>query len=105
MDVPIDIKAKVEIANGVEILINKSVCVGMEELASALRRYVAYHHKGDDAGVDYFYNSQTGLIHLGDEEDWVLETSRENHNLYKILEVADMLCGSDFSTTITPSNK
>lgn len=90
------IKASVvkEIGYGVVLHIDEFVDVSQHDIAQALRGMVRSAYGGDDAGVDYFYDLNEGIVCIGGEPGWW--GSREPVHA-RLLETADLLDGKDFS--------
>lgn len=87
------------IAPGVAIVLSKSIAITPAQLAGSLRQWIANQCQvGDDAGVDWFHDTQAGAICIGGPE-WIVST---NATLANALALADMIDGRDFSVFIPP---
>lgn len=97
--IPMSVQHQIQITRDVAMAFDGEVDMPKTEIARALRGHVVQNYMEEDAGADYFYNTNTGMIHIDEEPDWLFSKT-PRFDMCKILEVADILDGSDFSTDI-----
>lgn len=90
----IEYATEVDIAYGVKLSLKGFADVGEKEIASAMRHLVATEFNGDDAGCDYFYDENEGVVCVAGEPGW---WDSRNPLHIQLLKTADMLDGNDFS--------
>jgi hypothetical protein len=83
-----------EIAYGVSITVEDFIEVSQAEIATALRGMVRSAHGGDDAGCDYAYDENEGIVCIAAQPGWF--DSRDPAHV-QLMKVADMLDGKNFS--------
>lgn len=95
----IHIQDSFSIAPGVAMVLAKSVAITADQLASALRQWVASQCPvDDDAGCDWYHDTTTGAICIGGT-DWIVSTDA---TLADALALADRIDGRDHSISTRP---
>lgn len=83
-----------ELAHGVSITVEDYIEVPQTEIATALRGMVRSAYGDDDAGCDYAYDENEGIVCIAGKPGWW--DSRDLIHVH-LMKVADMLDGNDFS--------
>lgn len=87
-------KTTVGLGDGAKLQLEGYADAGEKDIARALRHLVASEYGGDDAGCDYYYDLNEGIVCIAGAPGWW--DSRNPLHL-KMLETADALDGSDFT--------
>lgn len=87
-------EVEVDIAYGVKIKLRGFADVDQAAVAQSLRELVASAYGDDDAGCDYFYDQEMGIVSIGGHPGW---WDSKNPLHWQLLKMADALDGKDFS--------
>ncbi len=94
MEAQIYAKIKKEVAYGFNIIVEDYVPVTDVQLAYLLRHMVASAYHDDDAGSDYFYDPNEGIICIDGRPGW---WDNRNQIHLDMMALADKLDGNDFT--------